>query len=144
MVSRQSAFLVLLIVSSIYAFLRGGRAERIGASALLAGAFLSVAMLRRTQHHFLQTEYGVLVVDLLILGVFLWLSVRRSRTWPLAMSSLISAEIVLHVDRLLAWPKPLPLIYLDMIDLWSWPMQGLMIVATWRYHRRGIKRNAAA
>lgn len=134
--SRQSAFLVLLLVSSLYAFARGGRPERTAAGTLLGGAILSVAVARHAPQPFLHVEYGILAVDVAILGVFLWLSLLRTRNWPIPMSCLIAAEITLHVTRIIILPRPLPILYLHAVALWSWPAQTILIVATFRYRRR--------
>lgn len=133
--TRQLAFLVLLIVSSLYAAVRGGKPERLGAATLLAGALLSVCLAQPFVARFRHVETGILLVDLTILGILLWLSLRSTRFWPIWIAALVGAEICIHLMRL-AFPREIPQAYMTAIGLWSWAAQLLLMIATLRHRRR--------
>lgn len=50
--TRQALFLALLLLSSAYAFIKGGQPERIGAATLLCGASLTVFSRRLSESGF--------------------------------------------------------------------------------------------
>jgi hypothetical protein len=129
------AFFALLLVSSFYALIRGGRPEKIGAVTLLGGACLSALFIRPHGPRFHNVESGVLVIDALIFGIFLWLAVRSTRFWPMWIAAMLGAEVLVHV-MLMTVPDVVPEAYMDAIALWSWLAQVLLIVATRRHRNR--------
>lgn len=138
---RNIAFLVLLIASCAYALVRGGRPEQIGSATLLAGAALTVWFARPPGSRFHHLETGILAVDLLVLGVFLWLSIRSTRFWPLWITALLGAEVMIHVTLMIA-PAIVPTVYGSSVAVWSWGAQSMLFAGTWR-HRRRVKRTGA-
>lgn len=133
--TRQLLFLGLLVASSVYAGARGGGPEKIGAAALLGGAVASVAVAQPFAVRFQQIEVGILVVDFIMLSVFLWLSLRSTRFWPLWIAALLGAEIVVHLMRI-AVPNIVPRAYMDAVAMWAWAAQMILIAATWRHGAR--------
>jgi hypothetical protein len=102
---RHLGFLALLLASSAYALAKGGRPERIAATTLLCGALMSLSAARPLQLRFHHLERGILAIDLVILGIFLWLSLRTTRFWPMWIAALLSAEVLIHIALLLV-PGP--------------------------------------
>jgi hypothetical protein len=138
---RHGAFLALLVVSSAYALTKGGRPEQVGSVTLLGGALLTVGIARPLGLRFHNLETGILLVDLMILGVFLWLSLRTTRFWPIWIAALLAAEVVMHLSLILA-PGIVPEAYMDAVGIWSWGDQLIVVVATWR-HRTRLTRTGA-
>lgn len=136
--TRQMVFLALLLVSTLYALMRGGWPEKIGAATLLGGACLSAVFIRPHGPRFHNVETGVLVIDALIFGIFLWLAVRSTRFWPMWIAAMLGAEVVVHV-MLMTMPDVVPEAYMDAVALWSWLAQIVLIVAT-RRHLSRLKR----
>ncbi|WP_069064228.1 hypothetical protein [Sphingobium sp. RAC03] len=91
--TRQIAFLTLLIVSTLYAAWRGGTPERIGAAALLGAACLSVGLVDPFGDRFHHIEIAILLVDFALLSVFIWLSLQSTRFWPLWVTAMLGAEV---------------------------------------------------
>lgn len=141
--SRQVAFLVLLILSTFYAALRGGRPEQIGAATLFAGAWVSTLAVHPQGMRFYHVESGILLIDLAILGVFLWLSVRSTRFWPLWITAMLAAEVVVHIGLIVA-PNVHWKAYMDATAIWGWIAQLVLIAATWRTRQRQKKLGADA
>jgi hypothetical protein len=129
--TRQIAFLILLITSTLYAGLRGGRPEQIGAATLFAGAWISTLAVHPLGQRFFHVETGILLTDVAILGVFLWLSVRSTRFWPLWVAGMLTAEVIVHIGLIIA-PSVRWKAYMDATAIWGWIAQLVLIGATWR------------
>lgn len=136
--TRQIAFLTLLIVSTLYAAWRGGTPERIGAAALLGAACLSVGLVDPFGDRFHHIEIAILLVDFALLSVFIWLSLQSTRFWPLWVAAMLGAEVAVHLMRILM-PAIVPRAYVDALAVWSWVAQTMLIGATFR-HRSRIKQ----
>jgi len=141
--TRQLAFLALLIFSTLFACLRGGRPEKIGAVTLFAGAWISAWAVRPHGLRFRHVETGILLIDLTILGVFLWLSLRSTRFWPIWLAALLNAEILVHLGLIVA-PQVNWRTYMDTTALWGWAAQAMLILATWRHQIRLAQHGADA
>ena len=114
------------------AMLRGGRYERLAAGVMLAGWALTMVVYRAG---FRQTEWGILLVDLAALGVFVWIALNSPRYWPIFAAGFHLLAIVTHLARTIdqqvgAWA------YLTAEILWgyflafaigygAWTAQGL-------------------
>lgn len=133
--TRQIAFLILLLLSTFYASVQGGKPERIGAATLFAGAWLSAWVVNPRGPRFHQIETGILLTDMAILGIFLWLSIRSARFWPVWIAAMLGAEVLVHLGLIIA-PSVHWKAYMDATAMWSWLAQFMMIAATWRHRRR--------
>ncbi|WP_404478685.1 hypothetical protein [Novosphingobium sp. BL-52-GroH] len=135
MPSRHLVFLALLVATSLYAVIRGGRPERIGAATMLAGSLLSACAVHAPRSRFIHAEGGILLVDLAMLGVITWLAVRSTRFWPIWVAAMILAETVVHIMSALA-PRSVPIGYLRAQALWSWISLILLLGGTFRHRWR--------
>lgn len=133
--TRQVLFLAFLLLSSAYAFRRGDQPEKIGAVTLLGGASLTVLVASPLGTRFQDVEAGILVIDISIMGIFLWLSVRSTRFWPIWIASILGAEVIIHVALVIA-PEVIPRAYMHGLALWGWLAQLALVIATWRHRRR--------
>jgi hypothetical protein len=133
--SRQLLFLVLLTAACVYAAVRGGHPERIGAGGYVAGSALSVIAAHPLHGRFIHTDLGIFAVDLGMLVLFIWLSLRSTRFWPIWVAAVLAAEAMVHVMRALA-PHAMPLAYLKAQALWGWMAIFLLSGATWRHRAR--------
>jgi hypothetical protein len=125
----------LLIACWAYALRRGGTPEKMGATILAIGSFLTMATISdRTVSH-RSVEVGVLIVDLLCLAAFLALALRADRFWPLWVAALqmigTAGHAVKYVD-----PEIVRRAYALILIIWAYPMIMLLIAGTWRHQRR--------
>ncbi|MBB3957068.1 hypothetical protein [Novosphingobium sediminicola] len=132
---RQQEFLALLIFSTLFALTRGGRPEKIGAIALFAGALISFLVVRPRGLRFRHIETGILMTDIALLGIFLWLTFRCTRFWPIWISGLLGAETLVHLGLIVA-PQVHWEVYLNATALWSWLIQLMLVIGTWRHQMR--------
>lgn len=139
--TRQMIFVCLLILSTLYAFARGGRPEQIAAATLSLGVRASIAFAHHAPLRFQEFEAGILAVDLVMVGIFLALSFRSTRFWPIWIAGILGAETIVHVTRAVV-PHVVPQAYVDAAGLWSWVIQTILIAATWR-HRNRLRRNGS-
>jgi uncharacterized membrane protein len=104
-------------------------------ATLLGGASLTVLVASPLGTRFHSVESGILIIDMLILGIFLWLSIRSTRFWPIWIAAILGAEVVIHVALVIA-PEVVPRAYMHALAIWSWFAQMVLVIATWRHRRR--------
>jgi hypothetical protein len=134
-------FYSLLAASCLYALLRGGPPERIGAGIFAISALLSTAAVSAHPIRYISIEVGVLAVDLAMLAALLALALRAERFWPLWVSALHIIGTAGHAVKAFD-PEVLRLGYAFAMAFWSYPMLLLLVAGTW-CHRKRLKRNGA-
>lgn len=130
----------LVVVAAVCggALWRGGRDERMTAIALLLATAASPLLQHR---NWVDPEYGVLVVDVLLLAYLFVLALRSDRHWPLAAAAFHLLGVITHVAIMVdhgvrAWA------YLTALVIWSYLVFAALAVGTWMY-RRDLARAAA-
>lgn len=79
------------------AILWGRRDERLAAAGLVVGWLLTVLAYA---HHGAQTEWGILAVDIGLLGVLTWIALSTEHYWPIFAASFQLLAVVIHLARL--------------------------------------------
>lgn len=128
-------FRVLLLLVVLYAFLRGRRDEKQAVSILVLGVIATELVLPPRHERFASIEAELLLVDLAVLGGFVWLALRSDRFWPLWVAGLQLTTILGHVFKAVdqaLFPKA----YAAALVFWFYPMLLILAVGTWRTHRR--------
>lgn len=133
-------FEALFVGTLAYAGLRGGAPERITALLFAVAYFLSLAQHAEHMNEFDRVNIGLFLVDLSLFAALYLLSLFTTRFWPIWMSAMQGLDVIAHVLPLVE-PGP-GYAYAIMVQFWAYPMQALLIVATWR-HRRRLERNGA-
>jgi hypothetical protein len=141
--TRQILFGALLLATCLYAAARGGWPERIAAATLLFGAALTVVIAPPFETRFSSVEPAIFLVDALLLGMFLWLSIRSTRFWPLWIAGILGAETLIHIMRATV-PAVVPIAYMDAQALWGWLVQVILLVGTRRHQLRLDREGADA
>ena len=77
---------------------RGRNEERLAAGGYLAAWALSLVVFQARSE---ETQWGVLVVDAGLLGLFVWLAMRGRRYWPLFAAGFQLLAVVTHIARAL-------------------------------------------
>lgn len=132
-------YYVLLVLCWIYALLKGGLPERIGASIVAIGSSLTMVAISSRTARFGTVELGVVIVDAACLVAFLILALRAERFWPLWLTALQFIGIAGHAIKA-AEPDTIPKAYAFAMAFWSYPMLLLIAVGTWRHQKR-LARN---
>lgn len=132
-------WLVLLAVAA-YAFARGRIDERLAAAICIVATVATRVVHSPLSDRFSGVELGVLAVDLLTLAGFVAIALRSDRFWPLWIAGLQLTSIVAHGLKAIQIDL-LPQAYAAAARLWVYPIFLIIVVGTWRSHRR-IQREA--
>lgn len=125
----------LLMLCWVYALWRGGTPERIGATILVVGSFLTAAAIDDGRGRFQGVEVGVVVIDILCSLAFVALALRADRFWPLWLAALQVGGTAGHAVKFID-PHIIPRAYAFMLAAWAYPMLVLLFAGTWRHRRR--------
>lgn len=132
-------FNTLLLLASGYALLRGGAPERIvGLAMLVAGGLTRLsyhADYLPAPDYFAVVHWGVLVIDLALLGVLLAVALHADRFWTLWLVAFQALGTGGHLVRGLDHGIE-PVAYAILLASWSYPMILLLVLGTARQARR--------
>jgi hypothetical protein len=129
-------YTVLLILCWAYAMLKGGPPERLGATILALGSFLTVAAMPSWALHVGPVEIGVLIVDMACLAAFAVLALRADRFWPIWVSALVGVGALGHLARWFDGTEISTRVYAMSLAIWSYPMLALIAIGTFNHQRR--------
>jgi hypothetical protein len=103
---------VFMVGVALFAFLKGGPRERIGAGYLVAAWFVS--LLVQENSDFRGLPIGMFLIDTFSLLVFVALAWRAPRAWPVWVTGLQAITIMGHVMAMTTNTVPLASIYTVM------------------------------
>ena|SRR6478736_9657023 len=132
---RAGMFTTLYLLTTAYALGRGGRPERQAAGIMAAALLLTWVVISSAGQRFHGPEYGVALVDALMLAALVWLALTADRFWPLWLAAMQVVIVLSHLAMILK-PVPLPYYYRDTIQLWSYPQIAILAVGTLRHRLR--------
>ena len=89
-------YIALLALSCGYAFLRGGRYERLIAGVCILGTIATVIVNSPLNRMYVRVEGGALAVDLAVLIAFTFVALQSDRFWPLWVAGLQLTTSVAH------------------------------------------------
>jgi hypothetical protein len=119
----------------------GGKPEKIVAIVYFLGSILSAIMQGMSKLNYSHLELGVLIVDLVGLGIFIWLAIVSNRFWPIWMSAMQIITVLSHLPVAIR-ADVIPWAYWRAISLWSYPMLLLLAMATY-WHQKRLKELGA-
>lgn len=128
-------YYLLLVLCWMYATLKGGPPERVGATIVVAGSTLTVAAVSSLDHRYVSVEFGVFLVDAAGLVALVILALRAERYWPLWVAALHLIGIAGHGLKL-ADPDVIRRAYAFAMQFWGYPMLLLIALGTWRHQQR--------
>lgn len=135
MISHQDIFRALLVASSGYALWRGRSDERIVALVCLGATFATRAAISPISIRYSGVEFGLLLIDLVVLASFVLVALRSRRFWPLWVAGLQLTSSLGHLIKAIDF-QLLPMAYGAAIALWSYPILIILAIGTWRGQRR--------
>lgn len=124
-------FNILMLAASVYALGWGGAPERV---FVLLSAVALYASIHAHHEHFLKLEVGLFLVDLALFGALYILSLFSTRFWPIWMTALQGLSVLSHAVILAPGQEGFGYAVLEQV--WAWPMEILLIVATFRHRQR--------
>jgi hypothetical protein len=133
----------LLFGACGYALVRGKTDARIVALVFLIGNFATTALRSHVPDTYSSVETEILVVDVLGLLGFTYAAMISDRFWPLWVSGLQLTTSMGHVLKAMD-ESLLPLAYAAALRFWSYPILIILLVGTWREHRRWRQQREGA
>ena len=120
----------------LYAFFRGGRAERITAASLLVATYATALVARPMAMRFQGVEMPIMMVDGMFFLVLFGISLKSEKFWPLWLTAMQGLTILSHLAPYV--PHVLPWAYGNALAMWSYPMLVVLAFAV-HYHHRSRK-----
>ena len=133
----------LLALTCGYAFFRGGRDERRVALVCVAASVITAFVLSPWSQRYSRIESGELLVDLLVLAAFVLVALRSDRFWPLWIAGLQLTSSLAHLMKGIHL-ELMPQAYAAATKFWSYPILIIILVGTWRSHRRSRSESRAS
>ncbi|EQB11386.1 hypothetical protein [Sphingobium lactosutens] len=121
---------VLLSVGG-YAWVRGGRPERIGAAINIAASFATGALQLIDRRHYAPAEAIVLGIDVVVAISFYWLAIRTTRFWPIWAFGFALANLIMTVAALLL-PGVSLFAYHSGLSAYAYLALGALLLGAWR------------
>lgn len=125
----------LLTLTCGYAFSRGRADERIVAAVCVAASLLTAVVLSPLHSRYTGVESGELAIDIATLGVFVFVALRSDRFWPLWVAGLQLTTSMSHLLKAVDLGL-VPKAYAAAEKFWSYPILVILVIGTWRSHRR--------
>lgn len=143
MIPHYLVFWAILLFICGYALWRGRREERIAATACLLATMVTVWIIPPEPLRYRSLDPGQLAIDAAMLITFVAIALRSDRFWPLWVAGLQLTMSMSHLMKAID-SDLLPRAYAAAAVLWSYPILLIILIATWRDHRRhGREANGA-
>lgn len=114
----------VLIVICGFAFVRGGRPERIGAAINLAASTASTLLRLYDGGFFAPADIITLLIDLGVTAGFFWLAITTTRFWPIWAAGFALSDVLMSLGTAL-----LPRVQLFAYQMWIGVYAYLALVA---------------
>ena len=133
------AFNLLLAGCAMYAFVRGGAPERVVAAAFIIAAAASFLARPLANARYQDTEYGLLLIDALLLAVLVAVALWANRFWPIWIAGSQLFALLVHIT-ILYQRDVLPIVYFVIVSRMAYPMLVMLLVGT-ALHFQRVKRH---
>lgn len=87
----------VLVGTCAFAFVRGGRPERIGAAVCLLASYGTVAVRIMWPSQWLPAATLVLAIDIAVMATFLWLATSTIRFWPIWAAGFMLGNVAVTI-----------------------------------------------
>jgi hypothetical protein len=136
-------FWVLLLTVCAFAFACGRRDEQIAATACALATLVTHFILGPLKLKYATVEPGLLAVDVAMLATFVVLALHSPRFWPLWIAGLQLTMSMSHLMKAIDL-QLMPRAYAAAAVFWSYPILLIILIGTWRQHRRRRRATLAA
>ena len=125
------AYDFILVAVCLFAFVRGGRPERVGASINLAASIATVALRWLRIATGAPAEIIVLAIDAAVLATFFRLAIRSTRFWPIWAFGFALADIVVSITGSLLPTTPF-IAYHTTLGIYAYLALAALAIGTYR------------
>jgi hypothetical protein len=137
MLSPPIYYTILFLVSA-FAFWRGRTDERAAAAICILATFAS-NIVYEPHGAYAGVEVGVFMVDAAAFAGFTFIALRSERFWPLWLAGLQLTTVFSHLMKAIQLDL-MPQAYAAAARFWVYPIFLIIVVGTWRSHRRRAQR----
>lgn len=123
-----------LLVICVYALLRGGRPERLGAIVNIGGSVATIALRWLTIATGAPAEIVIMAIDAGVVGSFFWLAIRSTRFWPIWAFGFALADVVMSLTGALL-PESTLFAYHTGLGIYAYLALAALAVGTYRLPR---------
>jgi hypothetical protein len=141
-----ASFNVVMTATVIFALIRGGRPERIGALINVGGFALTVLIRLFVPNAWAPAEVLVLLVDAAVTSGFFWLAIATTRFWPIWAVGFALADLFMSIAGALLPHVPL-FAYQSGLVIYAYLALGALALGTFHlpstakpYMRNGSRR----
>ncbi len=125
---------VFMVGMALFAFLKGGTAEKNGAGAYLIAWFATIMM--QESSGFVGVPVGMFLIDLALLLVFIAIAWKHRQSWPVWASGLQLVVVMAHVMLLMKQPVLVASLY-TVMNFTGYLVIGCITVGTfWAWQNR--------
>lgn len=124
--------LILAVLICGLAMWRGDQAARWIGAADLASWLGSLLVHRRDSYN---AEYGILLIDIATLAVFVWISMRTRRVWTIVASAFVAILVASHIATMIDLRVTINTLRVSMA-VWSYGILACIAFGTWTAQRR--------
>lgn len=132
------AFAAMMAVCFAFAFIAGGRPERVAMSAQLVAFALSLLAMSFTWSRWQELPVALAVIDVTLALGLTALALKANRLWPILLAGMQIAAVFAHLAMTLSFPLPTAG-YAIFVQLWGWPMLIVSAGGTYCHKRRVAK-----
>lgn len=132
--------IVFLIVA--YAWWRGRTEEKVAATTCALAVIATRMMIPPTNVRYSGVELGLLAIDIAVLAAFVAIALWSKRFWPLWAAGFQLTVSMSHLLKAIELDL-LPRAYAAAAVFWSYPILLVILVGTWRTHRRRLRDETA-
>lgn len=134
-------FAIAFLACFFYAFVAGGRPERVAMLAQLGAFLFGISVIAFHWTNWRGFPVGVAMADVGLAVALTALALKANRLWPMVLAGLQLATVFAHAAKVLSVPLPTAG-YAIFVQLWGWPM--LLVTAIGIYkHRERTKRHGS-
>jgi hypothetical protein len=123
---KAAIFYSALAVVVALAFTRGGRDERLAATAMLMAAAATPLLV---SHQFAGLEAGIVLIDITLFLALSAIAMQSDRFWPLWAAGFQLGALVVHFASA-QLPQLVPAAYAETLVIWSYPVLSSLLVGT--------------
>jgi hypothetical protein len=129
---RMMIYGVVMWVVTVYAFRRGGWAEKLAASGIVVNSYLTPLLVSPDGVKFRHMEGDVALLDLALLVLLGIIALQSRKFWPMWLAAFQGVTVLSH---LAPYVHATPWVYNRAIALWSWVMWIVLGFAVYRHQR---------
>ena len=123
-----------MVIVGMFALLKGGEPERIGAGAYLMAWFASVLV--QSNAGLLGVQWAMFAIDIAVLLVFIAMVWKAPRSWPVWACALQLLTVTSHVMLMMKLPTPISAFY-TVVNMTGYGIMLAIAVGTfWVWQER--------